>query len=71
MGVIGKLKSYIKENPGAPFIIGFIILLVAAAIALAVNMEGTANTLAEYAYYSLVIGVLLQIAVLIKERKKP
>jgi len=58
--------TYLKENWGAPFIITFMILLIAAATYLAIGNEPIANKLAEYAYYSLVIGVILQLIVCIK-----
>ena len=56
-----RLKSYLKENWGAPFIIGFMILLILAAAYLSVGNEAFADELAVYAYYSLVIGVILQL----------
>jgi len=63
--------TYLLENWGAPFIIAFMILLMTAAIYLAIRNEAMANLLAEYAYYALVIGVILQLASYIKyERSK-
>ncbi len=62
--------TYLTENWGAPFIVAFMILLITAAIYLAYGNEAKANKLAEYAYYNLVIGVLLQLVSLIKEERK-
>ena len=65
-----KVPSWVKENPGAPFIIGFMIELIAAAISLSLGYEDLANDFAEIAYYFLVIGVILQlIAFVIEERR--
>ncbi|MCS7385828.1 MAG: hypothetical protein NDF55_03670 [archaeon GB-1867-005] len=62
--------TYFLENWGAPFIITFMILLITAAAYLALGNELTANKLAEYAYYNLVAGVLLQLAYFIREERK-
>jgi len=43
------------------------VMLVFAAVALAIGSEVLANKFAEVAYYFLVIGVVLQLATLIKE----
>ena len=58
----------VRKNPGAPFIVAFIYLLLLASIYLALGNEGAANLLAEYAYYSLVIGVLLELVSVIRSR---
>lgn len=60
----------LKENPGSPFIIAFMIVLVSAAIALALNVEELANELAEVAYYFLVVGVVLQLISVVREEKR-
>lgn len=65
-----KVKSYLRENWGAPFIIAFVILLTACAGLLATGNEGLANELAVYAYYLLVAGVLLQLACYLKYGRK-
>jgi len=62
--------NYFKENLGAPFIITFMISLLAAAGYLAIGLETVANEIAIYAYYALVIGVMLQIASYLKYRNK-
>ena len=55
-----RLKPYLRGNWGAPFILAFMIMLLAAAGYLCYGLESTANEVAVYAYYSLVIGVVLQ-----------
>jgi len=51
-----RLKGYLRENWGSPFIIAFTIILIAAAGYLCYGVESVANDIAVYAYYSLVIG---------------
>jgi Gpi18-like mannosyltransferase len=58
---IHKLEEYLRENPGALFIIFFQILLIICAILLIQGKSTLADDIAVYAYYSLVIGVILQI----------
>jgi len=62
--------TYFMENPGAPFIIVFLALLVICAFILASGGEPGANALAVYAYYSLVAGVVLQLVAYVKTGKK-
>jgi len=64
---VQKLLEYLKTNLGAPFIVAFMILLATAAAYLAVGMESPANDIAVYAYYCLVIGVILQLISYIRE----
>jgi hypothetical protein len=55
------IARYSKENWGAPFVLGFMGLLLAAVICLAFGLEWWASEVAVYAYYSLVVGVVLQL----------
>jgi hypothetical protein len=64
------LVKYLLENWGAPFILTFMFLLVAAAAYLALGLETVANDLAVYAYYFLVSGVFLQLACYLKYGRK-
>lgn len=67
----GRIRRYLKENWGAPFIIAFMITLMVSAGMLASGGEAAANEAAVYAYYLLVVGVALQLAAFIKgEREK-
>jgi len=52
--------SYFRDNWGAVFVVVFQLLLVCCAVLLARGYDVAANELAVYAYYSLVLGVLLQ-----------
>jgi hypothetical protein len=58
---------YTKENLGAPFITGFISLLIFAAISLSSGWSSLADILAVYAFYLLVIGVVLQFVSFLKD----
>jgi len=57
-----KALGYIRTNWGAPFILAFIVLLIASAALLSAGRSSTANSIAVYAFYALVLGVVLQIA---------
>ncbi len=69
-GIGEIIKKELKENPGRPFIIAFMILLIIAAAELAVGNSTIANKLAEIAYYYLVIGVVLTIYSVVREERR-
>ncbi len=58
------------ERLGNAFVIAFIILLISAAASLAAGGEAFANQLAEYAYYFLVVAVVLHLVALALEEKE-
>jgi len=64
--VLAKMKGYFRENWGAPFIVGFMVLLIVAAGSLLVGLDFLANEVAVYAYYALVVGVVLQLVCFLK-----
>ena len=64
-----KVKCYLKENWGSPFIVAFMILLLSAAVSLAVGSY-LADAIAVYAFYALVAGVILQLVCFLKYGKK-
>lgn len=64
-----KIKSYIKENWGSPFIIAFMVLLISTAVFLSAGLSYIADTIAIYAFYALVTGVVLQFVSLLRCRK--
>jgi hypothetical protein len=68
--VQSKAKGYVKENWGSPFILAFMLLLLGAAISLSIGLQYTADSIAVYAFYALVIGVVLQLASFLKYRQK-
>lgn len=55
------VRVYFRENWGAPFVLGFMMLLVVGAVCLVGGLEWWANEVAVYAYYSLAVGVVLQL----------
>ena len=65
-----KVKGYVRENWGAPFIVGFMLFLVVAAVSLSAGLSSVADTAAVYAFYVLVVGVFLQLASFLKYRGK-
>jgi len=65
-----KLKDFVKENWGSPFIVGFMMLLLSAAVSLSAGLYSLANTVTIYSYYALVVGVFLQLAYLLKYHGK-
>ena len=67
--VPSRIKRYFRENWGAPFITGFMIVLLVAAVSVATGSESLANELAIYAYYALV-GVVLQLVCFLKYNKR-
>jgi len=67
---ISPIRKYVRENPGGPLVILFMLFLIIAAIELAKGRENTANRCAEVAYYYLVAGVVLQLLSVIKEERK-
>jgi len=68
--IMFKVKGYIKENWGSPFIVGFMLLLIVAAVSLSAGLSSLADTVAVYAYYALAAGVFLQLASFLKYRGK-
>ena len=64
-----RVKGYVKENWGAPFVVGFMALLMIAAVSLLMGFAVLAEEVAVYAYYALVVGVVLQLACFLKYRK--
>jgi len=70
LGKRAAIKRYLRENWGAPFIVAFMALLIASAVYLSFGLSDEANTIAVYAYYSLVAGVVLQIASYVKYGEK-
>ena len=63
-----RVMEYLSETPQFFFIIPFMILLTVAAIFLSWGREQYANSLATYAYYQLVFGVIAAIATTITRR---
>ncbi|MET1102373.1 MAG: hypothetical protein ABWW69_07875 [Pyrodictiaceae archaeon] len=60
----------LPESLGVTFAVAFMVMLVAAAVALALGQEPLANKMAEIAYYFLVVAVVSQIIGLARERRQ-
>lgn len=65
-----RIRTYIVENPGAPFILSFQLLLIVYLILLIKGAEAMVNNLVVYAYYVLTIGILLQIFSYIRGKRR-
>lgn len=61
-----SMKRYLQGKPSAPFIILFMVLLVICAFLLVFKLEKLAEHLANIAYFSLAIGVGIEVYQLIK-----
>ena len=65
-----KLKTYIRQNWEAPFIIGFMLLIAVAAVFLAIRSALPAEVLAIIAYFSLAVGVIVRFTRLLTKDKE-
>jgi len=65
-----RVKEFVRENWGAPFIVAFMGLLVVAAASLSMSLIDLANGVAIAGYYALVVGVILQIVCFMKHNKR-
>jgi heme/copper-type cytochrome/quinol oxidase subunit 4 len=69
-GIPARFKGYVRVNWGAPFIVGFMLLLMVAAASLSIGLDVVANEVAIYAYYAIVVGVVLQLVCFLKYNKR-
>jgi len=60
-GFLVRARLYFGENWGAPFILGFIGLLIAAVALLIMGFPWSAEAVGNFAYFSLFAGVVLQL----------
>ena len=68
--LLTRAKVYVRENWGAPFIMGFVLLLAVAAASLSIGLAGFADEVAVYAYYALLVGIILQLVCFLKYDKR-
>lgn len=61
-----RMRGYLVKNLGVPFILGFQILLLTCGLLLIQGNTTLANNMAVYAYYLLVLGVVLQLVCFIR-----
>ncbi len=66
----GPLLQYLKENPGSPLILAFIVSLVAAAL-IYPSDRVQANDIITYTFILLVVGVVLQAVTLLRSKQEP
>jgi hypothetical protein len=64
------LMIYLKENPGTPFVLAFMVLLVSAGALLLVDQSVEAYVAGVYAFYSIVLGVVIQVGVIVRDGRK-
>ena len=62
-----RISLYIRENPGADFFAAFIVALIIVAFIYSFD-EDIANELTNFAFFSLVAGVILQALALRRDR---
>lgn len=65
---ITRIVRYLYKNFGVPFVIIFQLLLLICAILLINGYSYLANEVVIYAYYSLAIGVVLQLVSFLRHR---
>ena len=65
-----RVKAYTRENWGAPFIVGFMLLLMGAAVSLSMGLAVLADGVGIVAYCALVGGVVLQLVCFLKYNKR-
>jgi len=64
-----RISRYVRENPGADFILAFIITLIIVAL-IYPFAEDIANELTNFGFFSLVAGVILQVLALRNRTEK-
>lgn len=64
-----RISRYLHENPGADFIAAFIITLIIVALIYPFAAD-IANELTNFAFFSLVAGVILQTLTLRRNKKR-
>ena len=65
-----RARAYVRENPGSPFVVAFIVLLISAAVFFSTGRGDLASELSIYAYFSLLAGVVLQAVAAIRDRSR-
>jgi len=66
-----RLVKYLVDNPGCIFILVFQALLLSAAAALISGLEAFANEIIIYAFFSLFVGIIIQMIIVVREKHVP
>jgi hypothetical protein len=61
------IKRFFRANPGAVFILGFQVLLLACAAMLVFGFSFLAEDVAVVAYFLLVVGVVFQLVCFVRD----
>lgn len=64
-----NIIQYFKDNPSAPFIITFIVLLIGTGVNFMMGRKELANSLAVYAFYAVAVGITVQVVRLAISRR--
>ena len=64
-----KCLHYLKENPGSGFVLAFMFLLIVCAVLLIFGQEKIAGGVSNWAYLFLVIGVVIKLIRILRERE--
>ena len=64
-----QVKGYLRENWGAPFIVGFMLLLMTVAASLSMGLAALSDEVAVCAFIALVVGVILKLVCYLKYNK--
>src|SRR5579872_5845466 len=62
MRLIKRTIFFLKYNWGGAFILAFMVLIIASAVYLNFRFTEESNQLASLGFYSLIFGIILQIA---------
>ena len=65
-----RIKNYFRRNPEILFIVGFQVILLVCAGSLILGNSFCAEGVAVVAYFSLVIGVVLQLISFLRHRER-
>ena len=60
---MSQLSKYLQENPGADFVVAFILALLIVALVYPLDRD-IADKIVSFAFFSLVSGVVLQVLTL-------
>ena len=68
MAFLIRVKRFLRENPGAFFVLSFQVLLVVCAVLSVFGSSSFAESVAVVAYSFLLVGVCLQLACFVRDQ---